>query len=292
MKRLTLLLTVIFMIISMIVLSNIAYGQDEPWIVVWADGPSADSNFESYRESLSQQDIAINRPEGYGTINMSEPTRRDFFQTIGFRCSHPNLYYIVGLQSPDGNAAFLYPSIALNVERSTIEGGIHSIDAELRSAHRNTNLDVCPLVDVIVHDNMSQYANADTVAIYHFELDKVGVDYMNKYNHCIGVYLRKYAHPGLLLKIMLNDEGYANRDKYLRELFANVKMGDDAVPLLKRYEKRMTGSLFDFNRNPAQHVTETDEAFIERTKPTMDRWREKYKQENDSLNRLDAVRIK
>lgn len=66
----------------------------------------------------------------------------------------------------------------------------------------------------------------DTVVIYELDLLFNDVPYMDAYRHCIGVYLRKYAHPALLTKIMLTDAAYEHKDKYIGMLLDNISYGN------------------------------------------------------------------
>ena len=92
--------------------------------------------------------------------------------------------------------------------------------------------------------DLPQYANADTAVVYTLEFD-----YLNpfiNYRHCVGVYLRKYGHPALLLKIALTDEGLKNKDKYIRQLLDNVRYGDEINPIIELQEQRL-GSVRDLD---------------------------------------------
>lgn len=94
---------------------------------------------------------------------------------------------------------------------------------ELQAAYANEHLDTDSLINIVSHPDMSMYCNADTALIYEMTLP---VKYLDKYTHCVGVYLKKYAHPDLLMKVMLTESGRQNADKYLRTLLDCVEYGN------------------------------------------------------------------
>lgn len=61
--------------------------------------------------------------------------------------------------------------------------------------------------------------------------------YLGKYRNCIGVCLRKYAHPAALMKVMLTDNGLKNKDYYLKALLNSVHYGDKITPEAKKWAK-------------------------------------------------------
>lgn len=253
---------------------------------------SAERNFEIYRDALQRVDVTIRCPETYTAVPIEVEGRREFFRNIGYyRCDMPTVRYVVGFESSDGNAVMLYPSTwltegltddAYRLGAASLEGEAVSIGAELRTAYRNADLDIVPLVEVIANDDMSQYANADTVAFYQFSLDKVGINYMDKNNHCVGVYLRKIGHPALLLKLMLNDEGYQNKDKYLRDMLGSVHYGDNNTQLSKYEARNNYGLAYRLNQKVEPCGPTSGEDYDMRISAL----REKYEAENDSLNSL------
>lgn len=105
---------------------------------------------------------------------------------------------------------------------TTIKKGRY-IQDEIRVAVDNPDLDVNGRVEILRKDDLSATEEADTIAVYRLPLKR---QIFNRYNNCVGVYLRKYAHPGLLFKLLLTDEGLKNLDGYLKILRDNVVYGD------------------------------------------------------------------
>lgn len=94
---------------------------------------------------------------------------------------------------------------------------------ELQAVFASENLNTDSLINVISLSDMSMYCNADTALIYEMVLP---VKYLDKYTHCIGVYLKKYAHPDLLMKVMLTPTGLPNAEEYLRTILGCVEYGN------------------------------------------------------------------
>lgn len=81
---------------------------------------------------------------------------------------------------------------------------------------------------------MSEYAGADTVAIFDLPLTK---SFLSQYPNCVGVYLRKKNYPAMNLKIALTDEAFENKEKYIKLLLDNISYGDHPAEYLVRSEE-------------------------------------------------------
>lgn len=198
-------------------------------------GAEPELRYDKYRRELKDYDIELTMPEGFTSIDM----RGRNFGLIPSLC--PSMFidkiYPVGLESDDNEAVFLYPTILFDADWQTLQNGYY-IENELRAVHKDIDLDVRPLVDVYSLDDMSIYADADTVAIYLLDFP---MPFLDRYWHCIGVYLRKYGHPAMLMKIALNDAGLENKEEYLRKLLSTVKYGSNPVPTLVERERNLNG---------------------------------------------------
>lgn len=215
-------------------------------------------------------------PEGCSKINMDAQSRDEFFTSFG-----PESYYhyrgAVGMQSPDGHAVFVYPALMLGLDEVTELGWLPEIVVELSDVYGCNEDNIRPNVEIIADKDMSAYAGADTAAIYHIDFKMTGIDFMDKYNHCVSVGLRKVGHPGLLLRIMLDDEGYKDKDKYLRLLLDSISYGDKAV-----MKNDNVPGFLDFGRMTKKG---NRRSAIDSEKRTKYRQilRDKWKAENDSL---------
>ena len=197
--------------------------------------------FGQYCRDLEYFDVTISAPEDFSEIDMRNRTRLD--RSINPAYPSDEETYAVGIESPDAQAAFLFPKIDADSRRQIIRKG-HVVEDELRFNRKDLALDVRPLIEVTEGKDLPQYANADTAVVYTLEFD-----YLNpfiNYRHCVGVYLRKYGHPALLLKIALTDEGLKNKDKYIRQLLDNVRYGDEINPIIELQEQRL-GSVRDLD---------------------------------------------
>lgn len=192
--------------------------------------------FGQYCADLKKSGVTINLPEGFKEIDMRGRTRLD--ASINPAYPSDEEIYPVAVESPDARAAFLFPKIDFGSRRQIIRKG-RVVEDELRFNHKDLALDIRPLIDVNSGKDMPLYSNADTAVVYQLEFDWLN-PFIN-YNHCVGVYLRKYGHPALLLKIALTDEGLKDKDKYIRELLDNVSYDDTIFPGLKLQEQRLSG---------------------------------------------------
>lgn len=236
-----------------------------------SDDATPEEIFNMYARQLGDIDITVTKPSGYKDMRMNATSRNQFFNNkVG------NAVCQIGLQSPDEHAVILLPVVFLNFGVPSLQEGT-TVEYELRQYNNDGNLDITPLLNIIAQDDMSQYANADTAAIYSFELKEPYLSYMGRYNHCIGIYLRKYGHPALLLKIAVDDEGLKNKEVYLRQLFDNIHYGDKETPLTP-YENKLRYRDLVFPSGKNVHTRPEDFRF-----KLLDFVREKWEAENDSL---------
>lgn len=195
--------------------------------------------FEQYCNDLRLLDVRINMPEGFKEIDMRGRTRLDRFINPAYPSDEE--IYPVAIESADAQAAFLFPKIDFKSRKQIIRKG-HVVEDELRFNNKDLALDVRPLIEVIASEDMSQYADADTAVIYSIEADNLNRFLgFTGYNHILGVYLRKYGHPAMLLKIAMNDEGLKHKDEYLRLLLDNVRYGYRPFEGLVLQEERLAG---------------------------------------------------
>lgn len=208
-------------------------------------GSDADGLFSAYVDEISACDIAITRPENFHSIEMRGRKYINEFIAKDWQTSGISLAEIcpVALEADNNEAVFVFPTCMLPGKLDPksefvpmiemVKSG-KLIEEELRRNKRNMKLDVTPLISVIANQDMTAYANVDTVVIYEFDFRR---PLLEQYRHCVGIYLRKYAHTPLLLKIALNDAGYATKEKYIRLLLDNISFGNDACPELVECEK-------------------------------------------------------
>lgn len=95
---------------------------------------------------------------------------------------------------------------------------------ELQAIAENEDLDVDDQIEKVALEDMSKYSNADTVFIYRMELKQ---PYLGRYKHCTGIVMKKYAHPGMAMKIITSDAGLDKLGRYMRMLFDSVLYDDE-----------------------------------------------------------------
>ncbi len=239
------------------------------------ESATPEDKFCAYSNQLKEVDVYLKKPEGYKSIPMDAQCRLFFFTSI----ANPSAYYQIGLQSSDGKAMMLFPMVLMNFGVQSLQQG-RDIESDLRIYNSDRNLDINPMIEVISNKDMSRFANADTAVIYSFELSEPYVPFMERYNHCVGVYLRKYGHPALLLKLVLDDEGYKDKDAYLSELLSSVRYGDNET-WLTPFEKEIKTPDLSFPSGENYQRLSPNYKF-----GVPEELRKRWKAENDSLNSL------
>lgn len=240
------LLAVVFIMISAVSVMS----QQTSLMFARSNGLDGESRMEQYAEELVPYDLTIGVPEGFHGIDMRgrqyiNTNISKNWQTSGMQLTG---LPVVALEADNDEAVFLYPTCVFPDPNAASELMVQmvrsasQIESELRYSRGDMKLDVRPLIEIVSGDNMSDYANADTVVIYSFDFKR---PFLDRYNHCIGIYLRKYAHTPLLLKIALTKEGLPNKDKYIRQLLGSISYGDNPNPALVKSEN-LKGEELDF----------------------------------------------
>lgn len=197
---------------------------------------------KQYSEELSAYDIEYKNPDSFKPFELKGKLPFNEYIDSAYQASPVSNCAVLALESADSEALVLFPEITYGIPIFAIKDG-ETIEENLRWRHRDPALDVSPMVEIISKDDMADYANSDTAAIYSFELQK---PVMNKFNYCVGIYLRKYAHPFLALKIVMTPEGFKNKDKYIRLLLDSLKYGQANVPEYVEAEKKMPAKDLNF----------------------------------------------
>lgn len=187
---------------------------------------------KQYLDQLKTYDINLLSIVGFDTIDMRG---RDKIGTPLYRVLKINKKYVLGLENARRSVLILFPEIQ-GGENILRQG--EYIENEIRTNNRDLNLDIRPEINIIAREDMKEFAFADTAVIYELDFMYNDVPYLNAYRHCIGIYLRKYAHPALVLKIMLTDEGYVKKENYIRMLLRNIQYGTNPAPALIELEER------------------------------------------------------
>lgn len=188
-----------------------------------------------YIKKLSRLDVEISVPDSFKIVDMRE--RTDMGKCIS-PLYHLDETYNVVVESPTSEAFFFFPEIDYESGHQIIRKG-SVVEDEIRCNRKDLALDVRPMIEITADKDMSKYANADTVVIYELEFDPIN-GFLYSFRHCVGVYLRKSGHPAMLLKVVMNDEGYQKKDFYVRQLLDSVRYGDKNVRSLQLQEQRLS----------------------------------------------------
>ncbi len=209
-------------------------------------------DFTDYQDYFKKMDVTITAPPDM-TCNADSVYTLDVNPDLRIPgCGHkyPNIgwLYDVAFESKDDDAVMLFP---------TVMGYMAQLDGvaelEIQASHNDQNLDVRKHLTVIAGKDMSQYAEADTAIVYQFDL--LGKPFMDKYTHVTGIYLRKYAHPSLMLKIVTNDKGLAKKDEYVKRILDCVKFGNEVSEEGLKWEKDYPGGITILDKSPSVTAT-------------------------------------
>lgn len=228
MKRISLAL------ILLLSLYNSAFAFSITHSLMFYDEENVDKRCEQYIEELKSCDIHMTKPADFNPIEFKGS--QFIFRNIAAGedvsgCSMEDIAAVV-LGSDDKNAVLIYPTIPLTIPVNLCGS---TVEEELRANYDNDTLDIRPMIKMIGGKNLREYANADTAVVYNLDFKR---PFLNDYTHCIGIYLRKYAHHSLLLKVVMTDEGWENRESYIKSLLDNLRYGDELMPSYVKWEER------------------------------------------------------
>lgn len=206
-----------------------------------------EEQFDKFLSKLKSYDITVTKPE---TFSVTDKRGREY---IGENNINPKwrgaLYVNINpagaiMEADNQEAAYIIHEITqYDIQMPKLRDA-EKLELELRNSYDNRELDVTPMVNIIAKDDMSDYAYADTIAFYEFDFKK---PFLGGYNHCIGIYLQKAAHPAMYLKVALNDKSYEKKDEYVRLLLDNIIFGDSPDELLVYSENAINKNETDFN---------------------------------------------
>lgn len=238
MKRTSILITLLF----------IAFGSAQSMIIYPIPYKDAQKAYDDYVELLRQHDVYVSLPTNHspssirGLSDVKSSIGRGS-ENISLDCSPVDIGAIV--EDDSCKVAICYPQIQIDVPGKSdpyyIWGvrGSRGIESDLRMIYDDMHLDVRPMVRIIAEEDMSGYANADTVALYEFDLGRNR--FMDTYTQGVGIYLRKKDHPAMLLRLMLTSSSVKEKDRYIREVLDNIRFGDNPSDTFVELEKQESG---------------------------------------------------
>lgn len=201
---------------------------------------SQQRRLNDFISSIAPFDVSVSIPKKYSIINVVQSGQLlNINNDIDYRGSQ--MPFVAAVESNDGKAAILFPLIS-DVNANQIVKLSRYIEGEIRASYNDKNLDVSPYITFITK-GMSDFCNADTAVIYPLKLRSQA---FNKFGHCVGVYLRKYGHPALLLKIVMTPDAYLLKDKYIKKMLKVVKYGNNPNDQLLNMEQNFAIQDFQF----------------------------------------------
>lgn len=215
-------------------------------------GAQAEAKWTKYCQELADYDVCLSLPEGYSSVDMRG--RNDIALNINpLSPDRPATETArIGLETENGDALLLYPFIFYGNPIGLLRNA-HCIGYEIREILKDENADVIPYVTIISEDDMSRYANADTVIVYDLKFASPVFGY---YRDGVGVYLRKANHPALNLKIALSQNALKDKKKYIQLLLDNINYGNNPVEELVEAEN-CTKGLKDYIQFPKSEQSDT-----------------------------------
>ena len=212
------------------------------------DYKDTEKAYNDYMELLSKHDVHITLPRNYtpasirGLSCVKESIGRGE-ESLNIDCQPVDIGAIV--ENDSCQVAVCYPQILIDFPGASepfYMSGTHGsgkIEADLRMINNDMHLDVRPMVKIIAEEDMSKYANADTVAFYEFDMTRHM--FMDSYTKGIGIYLRKRNHPALLIRLMFRYNSFQDKDRYIREILDNIHFGDNPSETFVELEKKESG---------------------------------------------------
>lgn len=229
-------------------------------------------------------DIAVKIPHGYICENSNGPI---LFFCMGDRQWGKDsrrkkliaTYYVIAA-SIDGNSKIFYPDVDLSYRlcdwewkqkgRSLSEyitmkykSELHNVvyDGFLLGETLKEQPEWASYVRKIEGDEALRWNNSDVIYIVDLPVTET---YEAKYNHCIGLYMMQETHTPVFLKLLLTDEGYANRDVLVKKAAQSMKFGKSSWQFnetVKRAEqdkfRNATSGLFP--KKPSIEIEQIDD---------------------------------
>lgn len=197
--------------------------------------------FTEYANDLNEYDTKISIPDNFEPVDL----RASSFYINSSPCfpNTPQSIYPLGLQNLDKSVMMLFPTLYFDMGNETLRRGTE-IEKEIRADFKECDLDINPYVSIYNVKGKKDFANADTIAIYEISPKNCSALYADTYPYCVGIYLRKADHPALLLKLLLNNDTYKDKEEYIRLFLDNVKYGKTATRLTM-IEQQLKGHYTD-----------------------------------------------
>ncbi|MDE6553690.1 MAG: hypothetical protein K2K98_12155 [Muribaculaceae bacterium] len=241
----------IIILFSQVAVSAENYVPDTKRIIYWCElgeKLSKGESLENYISSLDSLDIFFTPPKNFKLIaRTNEKSGVIFSPNLKYRSQ----YYdgIVGasligpaFESSSRDALILYP-VAIDAFGISPD---YLVESELISALSNDSINISSLIKI---SSNSEINNADHVIVYEFETSE---SQWNDYKHCVGLALRKKNHFAFPIKILLNDKGLQEKEKYIDIALKSINFGSNPKNEWIELEKKVRDDegVFPMKKSP------------------------------------------
>lgn len=183
----------------------------------------------------SQFDINWKIPTGFSAEEWAKPYY--FYSTTALsknKVAAANMYDL-GATSDNKNCRLLYASLTelATVFQGHIESVYHSFAAhELYTAinnghyiHQKEELTAEQAQQIKIYSGKQACEEYNADSVYVIDFPNVSDKMAPGYNHCIGIYLCKAGYFPIMVKCLLNDKGYQEKEKYIAITQKAVRFG-------------------------------------------------------------------
>lgn len=226
-------------------------------------------NFKSLQAQLKEADVNITVPKGYEerpmVWSMIEMNPRNTGRMN--RGSYGGWPFYATMQSKDGKCMFIYPQIFKEWTSAPA-----FITYEVNNFFGSEDVDVSKYVTVLTGAESKKMGNADVAVLYK---TRSLAPFYGQYHYFMNIYLRKANHPFLMFKIAMTSESCMDVDKYIKELMAHIKYGDNVLEFFKKHPDSVSDGEFKFERGASS--------------PTQEPYRFNSKDKEEFIKRVNTV---
>lgn len=209
---------------------------------------------DNYKAAMDTLDISMESPEGFTVFSNQDSYQWPYFFSPNEQFK-PECYngaiagmslYGPAYKSLSNDALILYP---LFVEFNGVSPD-YLIESELIAANSDESLDISGLISKISDKSVLDKTNADNIIVYEYDIVNPK---LCDFSHCVALAFRKKNHYAVPVKILLNNDGLKNKDKYLKVALNSVKYGNNTKPEWIEAEKAVRADEGTFPMKKTHH---------------------------------------
>lgn len=193
---------------------------------------------DNYKAAMDSLDISVASPEGFTVYSNQSAYQWPYFfspnEQFKSECNNGAIagmsLYGPAYKSLSNDALILYP-LCVEFNGASLD---YLIESELIAANSNDALDISGMISKISDKSALDKANADNIIVYEYDITNPKLD---DYSHCVALAFRKKNHYAVPVKILLNNEGLKNKDKYVRAALNSIRFGNNTKPEWEEAEK-------------------------------------------------------